>query len=216
MHRSPLRAPAHLSRRAQRFVQVHGLSFPRLALQPYRDQWLQQGIPGAQIDRVADFQNGWGGLALPPAPAYEGGPRILNADTPEGSTAQGWWFSAGDGRVSMAYEFAIGPGGEFGLLADRWTPLHANIHGWVESLALAHHAALWARNITKITGEAVDALDLDAYEPVPEVQGITDNWWRGTDTLVAVYRGEADCLAAPQCLMAHVYRGLDDWGLHGG
>lgn len=56
---------------------------------------------------------------LPPPPAYEGGPRILNADTPEGSDAEGWWFSAGDERVSMAYGFMIGPGGEFGIHAER-------------------------------------------------------------------------------------------------
>ncbi len=189
---------------------------PHLEVEHCREQWIEHGIPATEIDRVADFQADWGGLALPPAPAYEGEPRILNADVPEGSTTQGWWFSAGDERVSMAYEFMIGPGGAFGLHADRWTPLHASTGGWVESLALAHHAARWARSITKITGDAVDALDLDAYEPVPETQGITDNWWRGADTLIAVYRGEADCLTAPQCLTAHVYRGLDDWGLRGG
>ncbi len=116
----------------------------------------------------------------------------------------------------MAYGFMIGPDGAFGIRADHWTPLHASVDGWVESLALAHHAALWAKSITKISGAAVDALDLDAYIPVPEIQGITDNWWRGTDSLVAVYRGEAECLAAPQCLTAHIYRGLDHWGLRGG
>ncbi|MGK4590989.1 hypothetical protein [Amycolatopsis sp. w19] len=140
----------------------------------------------------------------------------MNADMPQGSDSEGWWFSAGDERVSMAYEFMIGPEGEFGIRAERWTPLHAGIDGWVESLALAHHAASWAKSITKIAGEAVDALDLEEYEPVPEVQGVTDNWWRGAETLIAVYRGEADCLTAPQCRTAHVYSGLADWGLRGG
>ena len=101
--------------------------------------------------------------------------------------------------MSMAYEFMIGPGGEFGIQNERWTPLHAGIEGWVESLALAHHAARWAKSITKIVGDAVDDLELEGCEPVPEIQGIMDNWWRGTDSLMAVYRGEADCLTAPQC-----------------
>lgn len=208
--------PGGLSRRARCFVHTHGLRVPAPEIRPHRDQWLKCGIPAAEIDRVTDFQERWGGIALPPAPAYEGGPRILNADTPEGSVSDGWWFSAGDGRVSMAYGFVIGPGGEFGIHAEHWTPLHASIDGWVESLALAHHAAYWARSITKIVGDAVDALDLEGFEPVPEAQGMTDNWWRGTDSLIAVYRGEADCLTAPQCRTAHVYSGLDDWGLRGG
>lgn len=91
------------------------------------------------------------------------------------------------------------------------------MNGWVESPALAAHARRWARTVTRITGEeAVEGLDLDAYEPVPEVRGPTDNWWRGTGSLIAVDRGEAVALDAPRCLEAHVYDGLDEWGLHGG
>ncbi|MFE5023172.1 hypothetical protein ACFRAO_07550 [Streptomyces sp. NPDC056656] len=67
----------------------------------------------------------------------------------------------------MAYGFMIGPGGEFGIDAYGWTPLYASTDGWVESLALAHHARYWATSITKIKGAAVDAVDLDGYEPVP-------------------------------------------------
>ena len=118
--------------------------------------------------------------------------------------------------MSTAYGFMIGPAGEFGVHAEQWTPLHASIEGWVEALALAHRAALWATKITKIKGDAVDHVDLTAREPVPEVQGVTDNWWRGTDSLIAVYSGEAECLAAPQCRTAHIYSGLGDWGLRGG
>jgi len=116
----------------------------------------------------------------------------------------------------MAYAFMLGPAGEFGIHGNHWTPLHAGVEGWVESLALAGHATLWAKSITKITGDAVETLDLTGYERVPEIQGITDNWWRGADSLIAIYRGEADCLAAPQCRTAHIYAGLDDWGLNGG
>ncbi|UYQ66143.1 hypothetical protein [Streptomyces peucetius] len=209
-------APAGLSRRAQRFVEVDGIRVARQCIQRHRDTWLGRGIPAAEIDRAAAFQDRWGGIALPPAPAYEGGPRVLDAGCPEGSAREGWSFPAGSCRVSMAYRFMIGPEGAFGIDAYRWTPLHAGTDGWVESLALAAHAGRWAQTITKITGTAVESLDLDGYEPVPEVQGLTDTWWRGKDSLIALYRSEAVGLDAPRCLEAHVYGGLDEWGLHGG
>ncbi|RAJ85000.1 hypothetical protein K377_03481 [Streptomyces sp. PsTaAH-137] len=161
------------------------------------------------------FQERWGGIALPPAPVYEGGPRVLEAGVPEGSPVSGWRFSAGGCRVSMAYGFMIGPGGEFGIDADHWTPLHASTEGWVEALALADHASHWAKTITKIQGDAVEELDLDGFEPVPEVEGLADTWWRGKDSLIAVYRGEASGFDAPHCFRAHVYGGLDAWGLRG-
>ncbi|MFG2326872.1 hypothetical protein [Streptomyces sp. NPDC048568] len=59
--------------------------------------------PAAEIERATAFQDRWGGLALPPAPFYEGGPRILNADCSR-----------------------IGPDGASGIDAYRWTPLHAS------------------------------------------------------------------------------------------
>ncbi|MCQ1579708.1 hypothetical protein [Streptomyces parvus] len=208
--------PGGLSRRAQAFVEVDGFRFPRQDLRQHCDAWTGYGIPAAEVERAAAFQDRWGGLALPPAPFYEGGPRILCADLPEGSAAAGWSFPAGDCRVSMAYGFMIGSGGVFGINAHRWTPLHATTDGWVESLALAAHARRWAKTVTRLTGEAAAALDLGGYEPVPEVQGVTDTWWRGRDSLVALYRGEAVGLDAPQCLEAHIYEGLDAWGLRGG
>ncbi len=118
--------------------------------------------------------------------------------------------------MSMAYGFMIGPEGAFGIDAYRWTPLHTSTDGWVESLALAAHAHRWAETVTRIKGKAVEALDLGGYDPVPEVQGLTETRWRGKDSLIAVYRGETVGLDAPQCLEAHVYGGLDEWGLHGG
>ncbi|MFD3661486.1 hypothetical protein ACFWVF_12975 [Streptomyces sp. NPDC058659] len=209
------RAPEGLSCRARYFVEGHGLRVPRRDLTLCREVWLKRGIPAAEIDRAVAFQERWGGIALPPAPAYEGGPRVLEADVPEGSAADGWRFPAGGCRVSMAHGFMIGPGGEFGIDADRWTPLHASAEGWVEALALADHASYWAKTITKIKGSAVDELDLDGFEPVPEVQGLADTWWRGKDSLIAVYRGEASGFDAPHCLRAHIYGGLDAWGLNG-
>lgn len=214
---SPIPAgPVGLSRRAQDFVRVNGIRLPRQDIRRHRDAWTEHGIPAAEVERAAAFQDRWGGLALPPAPFYEGGPRILGAGCPEGSDAAGWSFGAGDCRVSMAYGFVIGPDGAFGIDACRWTPLHASTDGWVESLALAAHARRWAKTATRLTGKAAAALDLAGFESVPEVQGVTDTWWRGKDSLVALYRGEAVGLDAPQCLEAHVYGGLDEWGLHGG
>ncbi|GAA3045174.1 hypothetical protein GCM10017562_03050 [Streptomyces roseofulvus] len=209
-------APAGLTRRAKAFVELAGIRVPRQGIELHREAWVEHSIPAAEIDRAEAFQDRWGGLALPPAPFYEGGPRILGADVPEGSAAEGWWFPAGDCRVSMAYGFMIGPGGEFGVYCSRWAPLHASTDGWVESLALADHARRWAKTITRVTGTAVDFLDLDGLEPVTEVVGLADTWWRGKDSLIAVYRGEAVCMDAPGCLEAHVYGGLDEWGLHGG
>ncbi|WP_329389961.1 hypothetical protein OG625_37750 [Streptomyces sp. NBC_01351] len=195
---------------------MDGICVPRRGIRGHCDTWIGNGVPAAEIDRAVAFQDRWGGLALPPAPAYEGGPRILDADCPEGSAAEGWRFPAGSCRVSMAYRFMIGPDGAFGIDAYCWTPLHASTDGWVESLALAAHVGRWAKTVTKITCKAVESLDLAGYEPVPEVQGLTDGWWRGRDSLIALYRGEAIGLYAPQCLEGHVYGSLDEWGLHGG
>jgi hypothetical protein len=110
----------------------------------------------------------------------------------------------------------IGPAGEFGIRADRWVPLHATVEGWVESLAPARHASQWARRITTLTGDDVDAVERDGYEPVAEVRGPADTWWRGADSLVAVYTGEAEALGFPRGRVAVIHAGLDDWGLRGG
>lgn len=196
-------------------MEAHGLRLPRRDLATYREDWLGHGVPAAEIDRALAYQERWGGLALPPAPAYEGGPRILAAGTPRGRAPDGWRFPAGGCRVLMAHGFMIGPEGEFGIDAHHWTPLHAGPEGWVEALALAAHANHWARTVTTLKGAAVDELDLSGFEPVPEVQGLADIWWRGEDSLIAVYRGEAIGFDAPRCLRAQVYGGLDEWGLHG-
>lgn len=85
----------------------------------------------------------------------------------------------------------------------------------LQALALASHAGYWAKPITKIKGSAVAELDLEGLEPVPEVQGLADTWWRGKNSLVAVYRGEASGFDAPHCLRAHIYDGPDTWGRRG-
>ena len=213
-----------LTRRARSFVVAHGVRADVPDVEQYRPRWLELGIPVSEIDRAAAFQQRWGGLVLPPAPEYGGGPRYFEVDTPDdspaetsdGCTAYGWWFEAGLQRTAVAYSFMIGPVGEFGIHAQRWVPLHASVEGWVESLALAHHAAMWAKQITKVTGEAVNTLGLDRFEPVAEVRRLADTWWRGADSLVAVYSGESTCMGAPAFRTAWIYSGLDEWGLRGG
>ncbi|MEU6402611.1 hypothetical protein [Streptomyces sp. NPDC046985] len=55
----------------------------------------------------------------------------------------------------------------------------------MEALALASHAGHWAKTITKIKGSAVEDLNLEGFEPIPEVRGLADTWWRGKDSLIA-------------------------------
>ncbi|HEY2696938.1 MAG TPA: hypothetical protein VGJ45_15815 [Pseudonocardiaceae bacterium] len=207
--------PSGLTKRAQGFVAMHGM---KVDVQPVEERtrwWRTRGIPASVIDRMAAYQQRWGGLFLPPAPAYQGGPKYFDSDAPEGSSSEGWWFEAGDPRVSVPYLFMIGPAGEFGIYGDgRWTGLHMTVEGWVESVALAHHASLWAKQITKVTGDDVDHLALEGFQPVQEVKGLADTWWRGTDTLIAVYSGPPE-YSGPR-RTALIYSGLDQWGLRGG
>ncbi|MGW3148885.1 hypothetical protein ACWDG1_30270 [Streptomyces sp. NPDC001177] len=207
--------PEGLSRRARSFVASHSVRAHATPLEPHRERWLALGVPGEVIDRAVAYQERWGGLVLPPAPVYESGPRYLCADVPEPSHTGGWWFMGGEPRASVAFSFMIGPNGEFGLWGNAWAPLHASVEGWVESLALAHHASHWAKQVTRLHGDEVEALSLDGFEPVEEVRGIVDTWWRGPDSLVALHNGEAECFSGRVRRVALVYSGLDEWGLHG-
>ena len=129
-------APGGLTKRARYFVLAHGIRLDLPRVSRLREQWLALGIPSAEIDRVTAYQELWGGLVLPPAPHYDGGPKYLDTNVPEGSPTEGWWSEAGPQPTAVPYSFMIGPGGEFGILGDRWTPLHQTVEGWVESLAL--------------------------------------------------------------------------------
>ncbi|MFI7677113.1 hypothetical protein [Actinophytocola sp. NPDC049390] len=197
--------PDGLTQRARWFVGAHGVRVDALDVASWRERWLGFGIPAEEIDRVDVYQRRWGGLVLPPAPMYEGGPRYLNADTPEPSPDDGWWFEAGEQRTAVPFGFMVGPTGEFGIHGNHWVPLHATVEGWVESLALAHHATTSAQSITRLTGDEVETVDLDDYELVPEVEGLADSWWRDDDTLVAVYTGEAEAFGFPQDRTTFVY-----------
>ncbi|MEV5944812.1 hypothetical protein [Streptomyces sp. NPDC051994] len=206
--------PEGITLRAKYFIRMHGHWVGGADIEECRGRWMEHGVPKAQIDRVSAYEAVWSGLALPPSPHYDGGPRTLSGGVPEGPDPD-WRFEAGMQRTALPYAFMIGPNGEFGLHAGNWVPLHASIEGWVEALALADHARRNARTTTTLTGDAVDDLELDGFEPVAEVAGLADTWWRGTDSLIAVYRGEAEVMNAPQCRTATIYSGLNEWGLRG-
>ncbi|MET7661510.1 hypothetical protein ABZS99_21900 [Streptomyces sp. NPDC005463] len=159
--------PSGLTRRARNFVAVHGIRADVRSVEQHRQWWLDRDIPADVVDRMADFQARWGGLLLPPASQYDGGPKYFEADSPEGTSSEGWWFEAGTQRTAVPYSFMIGPAGEFGIHANQWAPLHATVEGWIEALALTHHASMWAKQITKVTADDVDSLELDTMDPVP-------------------------------------------------
>ncbi|MCM0673183.1 hypothetical protein NCC78_00330 [Micromonospora phytophila] len=200
---------AALTRRAGSFVHGDGHRLYSEMSSDIRDHWLNHGIPATVVDRMAAFEAMWGGLLLPPAPHYEGGPKIFRSDMPEMDSTGDWWFDAGDQRFSMPYGFFIGPRGEFGIEdSRRRAVLHESVAGWVESLALVYRAAHWASEITKVRGAAVDRLDLSNLEPFPEVAGVSDTWWRGGEKVIAVYRGEAHLFNDPELQVATVYDGI--------
>jgi hypothetical protein len=167
-----------------------------------------------RTDRVVAFERKWGGVVLPPSPCYDGGPKYLGADAPEQAPGAGWWFEAGVQRTALPYSFAIGPNDAFGIHDFRtWVPLHESIEGWIEASSLAHHASSCAASITMLRGSEVDGLDLAGLEEVGAVRSLADRWWRGTDSLIAVYGGESQLFAHPASAVAYVYSGLDEFGL---
>jgi hypothetical protein len=214
MNRHQTIVPEGLSNRARSLISTDGVRVDLPSMQQRREFWLGLEIPTDVLDQMARFEDRWGGLVLPPAPAYEGGPSWFQADMPE-VDEDGWMFWAGEPRCSVAFSFWIGPNDEFGLYGPNWTPLHASVDGWVESIALSRHAARWARQITRLRSEEVDAFDLSGFEPVAEVRGLADTWWKGAQAYVAIYRGESLALAdgpgqAPKGF-ALLYEGLPEW-----
>ncbi len=45
------------------------------------------------------------------------------------------------------------------------------------------------------------------------MKGLADTWWRGPDSLVALYTEEAAAMSFPRDRTALIYSGLDEWGL---
>jgi hypothetical protein len=159
---------------------------------------------------MAVFEDRWGGWLLPPSRWYEGGPKWFQTDVPELTADGGWRFPAGDQRCSVPFGFMIGPNDEFGIYGVRWAPLHASIEGWVESIALSYTARLWASTVVTVRGEAVDGIDLSGMDEIPEVAGLVDTWWRGKDSVTAIYRGEAVAFDRPRYQLATVYAGISE------
>jgi hypothetical protein len=178
--------------------------------QATRDHWVNHSIPAAVIEQMSVFEAQWGDWLLPPAPRYNGGPELFRSDMPQADVGGGWWFEAGDERFSMWYWFLVGPTGEFGIGDGvRRVPLHASVAGWVEAVALAYQAQLWAPRIETVRGAAVGDLDLSDMEPFNEVAGVSDGWWRDAHTVIVVYRGEAQLSGDPgQQAATHLQRYL--------
>jgi hypothetical protein len=195
-----------MTRRARSFVGTHGHRLGGGMSDVVRRHWQQHGIPAAVIEQMVVFETQWGGLLLPPAPQYDGGPKLFRSDMPEVTTTGQWWFDAGGQRCSMAYSFCVGPHGEFAIDDGRSKAvLHESVAGWVEALALAYSAAFWAPRITTVRGTAVDGLNLSGMERFAEVAGASDTWWRDEETVVAVYRGEAQLFGDPALQVGTIY-----------
>ena len=187
-------APGGLSQRPQSFVFSHAVRLDPRPLERHRQFWLAREIPAEQIDRMIAFEERWGGFVPPPAPAYGGGPVVFGADAREGSADEGRRFEADDQRTSVPNSFMIGPNDEFGIHGTAQTPLHASVEGWAEAAALAHHAALFAKTITRSRGAEVDALDLTGFDQVPDVRGLSDSWWKGPNSYIAIFRGRTNAM----------------------
>lgn len=201
--------PEELTRRARTFVACHGHRLYTGMSDSVLAHWSTHGIPTAVVERMAAFEARWGGLLLPPAPRYEGGPKVLQSDLPEISPDGRWSFEAGDQRFSMAYSFSIGPDDEFGIEnGTQRVVLHSSIAGWIESVALAYEVQLRAPRLAVVPGRAVDDIELSAMKPFTEVAGVSDSWWRGEDTVAAIYCGEALLFGRPDLQSATVYTGI--------
>lgn len=207
--------PSGLTRRAASFVRVHGARITTWSSEQHVAHWTQLGRPRPAIDQLVRFQERWGGLALPPAASYEGGPDVLDADDPD-MDDDGLVFSPGYPRCSVPYSYALDDQGRFGLCgSSRWVPLHASIEGWVEALALTYLARETASVVRRLSGEAAtEMIDRVAgFSPVAEVAGLADNWWRLPDVLVAVYTGEARFFGGRANPTIYTYEGVHDAGM---
>ncbi|MFE5098033.1 hypothetical protein ACFRCI_49430 [Streptomyces sp. NPDC056638] len=60
--------PDGLTQRARSFVRAHGVKVDIRPIEEHRQWWLERDIPAAVIDRMAAYEEQWGGLVLPPSP----------------------------------------------------------------------------------------------------------------------------------------------------
>ncbi|GIF99988.1 hypothetical protein [Catellatospora citrea] len=207
-----LRLPSGLTRRARAYLTAHAIRRETWSVEQHRRHWHRYGRPADAVEHLAAYQGRWGGLELPPTPEYEGGPQVLDADDPSVEDGLGPCFEAGSTRCSTAYRFMVDGAGRFGIVAeDSWVPLHGSVEGWVEAAALRQLADGLPAEVRMATGARIDGLpERYGLRPVPEVAGVTDGWWRGKDSLLAIYRGEARLFGNLQYQTAYLYLGIDD------
>ncbi|MEU7823494.1 hypothetical protein [Catellatospora sp. NPDC049133] len=200
-----------LTLRARAYLAAYGVRREVWSPEQHRRHWHRYHRPAAAIEHLAAYQGRWGGLELPPTPEYEGGPHVLDADDPTVEEGRGACFTAGRPRSASAYGFMVDGDGRFGIVADgTWVPLHGSVEGWVESIALRHLADRMPAEVALATGARLDGLpERLRLRPVTEVAGAADGWWRGEDTLLAIYRGEARLFDNVQYQTAYLYTGVD-------
>jgi hypothetical protein len=75
-------------------------------------------------------------------------------------------------------------------------------------------AVHWAPHIERVRGPAVDGLNLSELEPVPEVAGVTDTWRRGAETVIAIYRAEAQLFGDPALQVATIYSDIAEAAIY--
>jgi hypothetical protein len=207
---------ARLSPSARGFVYTQGVRSNPRQLDGYREDWINSGVPSEVVDRAIEFQRLWGGLALPPGPFYDGGPKYFEVGGFERAETGEWLFEVGPSRTAVPYGFMIGPDGAFGIATTRWVPLHASIEGWIRSLSLAYGAFTYAEQVTWFTSSRVDSIDFAGFDRIEEVEGLVDTWWRGDGVLLASCSGEAEAFDAPQSRVVLRYTGIPGWLLDRG
>jgi hypothetical protein len=202
--------PSGLTRRARSFLNAHAARVHSLPAEHHYEHWTGLDRPTLAVDQSSAHQRRWGGLVLPPAACYEGGPFDLDGDDPDLDEDR-LVFTVGRPRYSLPYGYAVDTDGRFGICGSGypWVALHASIEGWVEALALTYAARDTARLVRRITGPEADELidGLDGLAPLPEVAGIADNWWRTPHALIATYRGERLFFGGRTSALVLVYEG---------
>ena len=199
--------PSGLSSCARRFVRTHGVRVPSWSVERHLSHWTGLGRPDTAIEALLAHQERWGGLALPPADDYEGGPYDLDADDPDPEL-----FAVGRPRCSVPFAFAVDREGRFGVCGSGlpWVPLHSSVAGWVESLALTYHARQNAQTVRRLAGSQAEKLiaGLAGRAPAPEVGGLADNWWRTDNGYAWVPTGESLLFGGRSRAVAVLYEGV--------
>lgn len=73
-----------------------------------------------------------------------------------------------------------------------------------------------AKTVERLHGDEVDELELGGFEPVVEVKGLADTWWKGSRSYMSIYRGESLAAAGAggrhtPASRALIYSGTPGW-----